>query len=138
MSDRLSYRDSTHQMILPPYNNQAANRDLMQMIEEDENDEFCSPLKRRQQPKKIDFEKSKSPLKQEQFDQQSVRSEQHHSPTKGALQLPSSGNGGASPLNESADDNQLVLRAMRVETLCCQDEAEGASASQQDDKNSSF
>jgi len=59
----------------------------MQMIEEDENDEFCSPLKRRQQAKKADFEKSKSPLKQERcdHDQQSVRSEQHYSPLKGAL-----------------------------------------------------
>jgi hypothetical protein len=64
-------------------------------IDEEAEDEYCSPLKRKV-----------SPLKK----QDSARSHENISPTKGQLEIEKHS------MNESADDQQLVLKTMKIET----------------------
>jgi hypothetical protein len=71
-------------------------------IDEDEDDEHCSPVKPRG--------KQKSPVKRFKPND-SIRSEEHISPTKGAIQFNQFDG------NESADDGELILRARQIEKL---------------------
>lgn len=69
-------------------------------IDEDENDEHCSPVKARG--------KNTSPVKRFKPND-SIRSEEHISPTKGAIQFKQLDG------NESADDRDLVIRAHKMD-----------------------
>jgi hypothetical protein len=71
-------------------------------IDEDEDDEHCSPLKPRG--------KNASPVKRFKPND-SIRSEEHISPTKGAIQFNQLDG------NESADDGDLVIRARKMDNL---------------------
>lgn len=75
--------------------------DLVQ-IDEDENDEYCSPVKPRGM--------YASPIKRFKPND-SIRSEEHISPTKGAIQFNQLDG------NESADDGDMAIRARKVDNF---------------------